>query len=144
MILLHEHDEILGEPIGHVDRVHDAPERCIMPAEEVYFARQVELHCPVDAGIEELCCIGTVEIAVEVSSVVCDVDIPLRCWTPINESHQRSRMGLQSCAVLIDAVEHDGRDREDHTWWCKCSLGEISGPRADEFGQRIAVVISLA
>src|SRR6266571_7692977 len=124
MILLHEHDEILGESIGHVDRVHNAPERFIMPPEEVYFARQVELHCPLDAGIEELCCIGTVEIAVEVSSVVYDLDIPLRCWSPVNESHQRSSMGLQSCAVLIDAVKHDGRDREDHTWRCKFSLGE--------------------
>src|SRR6266567_4015893 len=109
-----------------------------------------------------------------------------------------SRMRLQCCPVLIDAVKHDGRDREDHTWWCKFSLGEnvvdkaavqaavpilermninepegrgcglqdridlvgnhaivcfkqcrhqvgkISGPRTDEFGQRIAVVISLA
>src|SRR6266567_2291293 len=124
MILLHEHDQILGEYIGHVDCVHDAPERFIMPAEEVYFARQVELHCPLDAGIEELCCISAVKIAVEISSVVQNLDIPLRCRSPINESHQRSRMGLESRAVLIDAVEHDGRDREDHTWRCKFSFGE--------------------
>ena len=32
MILLHEHDQILGEPVGQADRVHDAPERFIMPA----------------------------------------------------------------------------------------------------------------
>ena len=70
MIPLNEHDQILGESIGHVDRVHNAPERFIMPAEEVYFARQVELHRPLDASIEELCCISAVEIAVEIGSVV--------------------------------------------------------------------------
>src|SRR5258708_3039079 len=63
-------------------------------------------------------------MAGEISGVVQHPAIPLRCWSPINESHQRSRMGLESCAVLIDAVEHDGRDRENHTWWRKFSFGE--------------------
>src|SRR5215475_8167503 len=106
MILSHEHDEIPSKSIGHVDRVHDVPERFIMPAYEVYFVRQVELHCPLHASIEELCRISAVKIPVQISSVVQNRDIPLRCWSPIDESHQHSRMGLQSRAVLIDAVEH--------------------------------------
>ena len=47
-ILLDEHEEVLGKPVRHVDRVHDTAHRLVMPAQVVDLARQVGFDCTLN------------------------------------------------------------------------------------------------
>ena len=50
----------------------------------------------------------------------------MRCGRgpPLDEGHQRAGMGLQRCAVIINAVQHDGGNREHHARRRELAFGE--------------------
>src|SRR2546425_6957843 len=52
-VLPYEHDKVFGEPVGHFDGVHDAPERFIVTTKIVDFPRQIVLNRPHDTSIEK-------------------------------------------------------------------------------------------
>lgn len=43
-----------------------------------------------------------------------DLNIALGRRASLDEPHQRAGVGLQGGAVIVDAVQHDGGDREHH------------------------------
>jgi len=79
---------------------------------------------PAGRTKEKLRRVCAVEITVEVGGLVEHLDVALGCGPPLDERHQRSGMGLQRCAVIIDAVQHHGGNREHHPRWRELSFGE--------------------
>src|SRR6266576_1178764 len=86
-VLPYEHQKIFGQPVRHFYRIHDAPQRLVMPAKIVNFARQILLNCPLYASIEKLCCLRGVKIPIQIGSIVQHLHVSLRCWSPLDETH---------------------------------------------------------
>jgi hypothetical protein len=53
LILADEHHQIFGDPVRHFDRVHDAMDRLVVPAQIIDFAGQIVLDSAGDARIEK-------------------------------------------------------------------------------------------
>jgi hypothetical protein len=80
-------------------------------AQVVAFARQVVIDGTLGASVEERCLVGTVEIAVEIDRFVENFDIARWRWPLFDGVRQRTRMRAQRVAVIVNPVEHDGRDK---------------------------------
>jgi hypothetical protein len=66
------------------------------------------------ASVEKFRRVCAIEIPVEVRSLIENFDVVVRRGPPFDESHQWAGMVLQGCAVIVDAVQHDGGDRKNH------------------------------
>ena len=88
-VLPDEHEEVLGKPVRHVDRVHDTAHRLVMPAQVVDLARQVGFDRTLNACIQELRRLGAIEVPIEVGRIVQHLHVAVRRWMPLDEWHQR-------------------------------------------------------
>lgn len=88
-ILPDEHEEVLGKPVRHFDRVHDTAHRLVMLAQVVDLARQVGFDRTLNACIQQLHRLGAIEVPIEVGRIVQHLHVAVWRWTPLNEWHQR-------------------------------------------------------
>ena len=123
-VLAHEHDEVLREAVGHLDGFHDSTLGFVLAAQEVDLLRQIVLNGASNAFVKELCLAGAVEIAIEIGGVVCDLDVPIGRCSPVDEWHERGGMALKRVPVIVDSVEHNRRNREDHSRRRELPFGE--------------------
>jgi hypothetical protein len=73
-VLADDHHQIFGEPIGHLNRIHDTADRGVMPSQIVDFVGEIVLDRARHASIEKLRCRGAIEEAVEISGFVENLD----------------------------------------------------------------------
>jgi len=102
-----EHHEVFGEPVRHLDGVPDSAERLVVAAQILDLARQIVFDGAAHARVQEFNRAGAVEVSVQVSGVIQDLDVAVGCRALFNDWHQRAGMRLQCGPVAIDPVEHD-------------------------------------
>src|SRR5216683_3130145 len=110
-ILPDKHHQVLGNPVRHLDRIHDAADGFVVTPQIVDLARQILLDGAPDAGIQKLRRFRAVEIPIQIGGRVEHLDVALGCRPPLDKRHERAGVGLQGRAVILDAVQHHGRNR---------------------------------
>src|SRR5205807_8193389 len=86
-----------------------------------------------DAAIEEFRLFRAIEIPVEISSIVKDLDIAIRRWSPFDEVRQGTRVAAQGALIVFDPVEHDRGDGEHDSWAARtCARQEPGGSGSGE------------
>ncbi len=115
IVLSDEHHQVFSNPVRHFDRIHDAADRFVVTAQIVDLARQILLNGASDARIQKLRLPRAIEIA-ERSAVSLSTSTLRSAWV------RHSMNGISgpewACkvvAVIIDAVQHHGRNREHHS-----------------------------
>ena len=80
-----EQDQVLGQPVGHLHHLHDAPFRFVVAAQLIDPFRKIVFDRAGNAGIKKLGFSRAIEIPVEIDRIIGDLDIPVRRRSPLDE-----------------------------------------------------------